>query len=171
MRNTCASCSSIGVTVVLAAALGAYACTSDATSRQAPQEVLGKPVDGVEVKAIVGDFYKSCTMQHGNYYECPLAGVDLATTVVDDQLRVTQIKLYLNPLAGRYRAYAGPIPHGIERSDRVADLRAKLGDPAVIAGATDIYDNLSPKMFIQYYSDTSPQPGLVRTVALALASK
>ena len=124
--------------------------------------LLGKHLKDPDVEAFTGAGLKHCFVDAAGQVACPLLGVNLA---LDGNAIIKQVTFYPNAM-GAYRPYAGPLPFGLARGDTRAMVVSKLGRPDKSLTDTDLYTLRSPRVSVTYYSNTSPQAGLIHKLTV-----
>jgi hypothetical protein len=127
--------------------------------------LLGKHFEDLAVQAFMGPGMKHCFVDIAGHLACPLLGVWL---VLDGKDRIRHVTAYLNP-TGFYRPYAGPLPFGLARGDRRAQVISKLGRPDTTLTDDDIYTSRSPRISVSYYPKASPKAGLIKNLSIFFA--
>ena len=126
--------------------------------------LLGKHFKDKAVEEFMGPGMKYCYTDSTGAMACPLLGVTLH---LGDYDRISHVTFHPNAI-GHYKPYAGPLPFGLARGDTRAVVRSKLGHPDESLTDTDLYTSRSPRVSVTYYTDASPQAGLISKLQVSL---
>ena len=161
--------SAVSRTRALAACVLLIGCAAEPSRTEAEPAVadvislLEKPFTGPEVTAFTRDGDR-CSVDGNGAIVCPLLGVRLR---LDGNDRIRSVDAHPNVLGDYLRPYVGPLPHGIDRSDRRQTLIGKLGNPDESGDDWDRFTVDGRWVFIEYFPSVSPKAGLISQVQVS----
>jgi hypothetical protein len=101
---------------------------------------------------------------------CPLKGVTIVISAVNDELTVKGLMLYPNS-SGSVAPYLGPLPGRLTRDMKADGVHSKLGRPTASGNGWEAYNDRRPPIFVMYIPPNNPKGGLLSRVDISQPSE